>query len=210
MVTVEDDTVLSTLTGEEGNFKNLVEQLFGKLGLDLTWTMVKTFTLQEFLDKFAANPTTRSALDAWAKYYNLGGRFKPPKRKGETSAAVDDDAKRQRPSPTKPTGEKVALTEAKALHAWLLQHMQDNNKLLSNAHVLGDALELKFSLQHREEAMEKGTRLLEQMYSASTSGVKSRISYPIPVCSGMSGIGKTRFSTKRYEMIGPLYSMLLT
>lgn len=75
-MTVEDETDLITLTGENEEYKNLVEEFFT---WNLTWGDIKGVSRNEFLDSFCKDQAiaVRYHLLAWVKDYNLMDRFQP-------------------------------------------------------------------------------------------------------------------------------------
>jgi hypothetical protein len=99
-------------------------------------------------------------------------------------------------SPVKrPKGGNLNLSTDHAtdnLLGWLHSRMIDEVKLVSHPHLLDPSDELKYALQDRSEALETCKNLLITMFTASEGKVNSRAKYPIPVCSAMSGIGKSR------------------
>jgi len=74
--TVDDDTDLTTLVGENGRFKMLVESKFHTEVGNVTWEVAKAFSKEEFLDNYGSNnPGVRNMLVAWVAHYALGDRF---------------------------------------------------------------------------------------------------------------------------------------
>lgn len=74
---VDDDTDLTTLVGENGRFKMLVESKFQSEVGNLTWGEAQVFTKDEFLEEYGSgNPVIRNKLLAWIVCYSLGDRFK--------------------------------------------------------------------------------------------------------------------------------------
>eukprot|EP00732_Lithocolla_globosa_P002421 Lithocolla_globosa_v1_NODE_1577_length_2471_cov_446.691639.p1 type:complete len:745 gc:universal NODE_1577_length_2471_cov_446.691639:92-2326(+) len=99
-------------------------------------------------------------------------------------------------SPKQPTGEEVTL-EVTQLLKWLKKHMNEENKFLSRPHVL-EKKGLQVSLQGRKDAMNRAKELLKNLCDVQLARVTNQTSgfdrtkHRIPVCSGMSGLGKTR------------------
>ncbi|KAL3659398.1 hypothetical protein V7S43_015669 [Phytophthora oleae] len=69
--------------------------------------------------------------------------------------------------------------------------MTSKDEIGSYTHIL-DADSLQFQLVGREEAMETAADCFKRIIKASRSSGSDRTNRPIPVCSGISGLGKTR------------------
>jgi hypothetical protein len=105
-------------------------------------------------------------------------------------------------SPLKsPGGDSLNLNTHTELLTWLQDRMTDKTKLVSRPHLLAKRDELKYSLEDRSEALESGRELLSTIYKSSTDGDASRAKYPIPVCSAMSGIGKSRLLDEFVDLV---------
>jgi len=90
-----------------------------------------------------------------------------------------------------PTGKYLKLSSADALLAWLKDRMNDEAVLASGAHVLSPE-SMAFTLEGRQQAMKTIESCLKKIFESATKGRSDRRDYPFPVCSAMSGIGKTR------------------
>ena len=90
-----------------------------------------------------------------------------------------------------PKGQELKLSSADALWGWLNQHMADPAALNSGAHILSPE-SMEFTLEGRQQAMTTIENCLRKIFQSATNGKSDRRDYPFPVCSAMSGIGKTR------------------
>jgi hypothetical protein len=78
---VDDDTELTTLTGEHGKYRRLVEDLFQTEYGSATWGEVKLSTKDEFLDAYSSGKrAVRDKLAAWIRYNELEDRFEQAKQ----------------------------------------------------------------------------------------------------------------------------------
>ena len=94
-------------------------------------------------------------------------------------------------SPSKPPrGKSLDLSE-EALLEWLKARMQNKTSLVVRPNLLAGE-DLQYSLQSRGDAMNESAKRLKKIFESSTTGVRSRVKYAMPVCSAMSGIGKSR------------------
>lgn len=75
MADVTDETDLTTLVGENDEFKKLVESEFqsSEVG-NHTWGKAKVYTKDEFLNEYGSgrDPVVRNFLVAWIAHYRLG------------------------------------------------------------------------------------------------------------------------------------------
>ena len=198
---VDDETDLSTLVGDNGEFQRLVEAKFRTEFGNVTWQEAKVYTVDKFLDEYAAGSSgVRIKLMAWIAHYDLKERFKQPESSKRMKIHTGTDpmtpeivAQPKRLSPIKkPIGDTLDLSSGPVLLIWLRSHMNDTTKLVPQPYLLNPANELKYSLQDRNEAMKEGRELLSTIFQSSANKVTSRANFPIPVCSAMSGIGKSR------------------
>jgi hypothetical protein len=90
MASVDDETDLSTLTGENDKYRLLVEAKFQCEFGNVTWEAVQLMTKDEFLVEYGSGagnlPAVRTLLRAWMKHYELEARFKqspPSQQNGE-------------------------------------------------------------------------------------------------------------------------------
>ncbi|KAH9098871.1 hypothetical protein LEN26_016554, partial [Aphanomyces euteiches] len=83
------------------------------------------------------------------------------------------------------------VKNCKALVSFLESEMIQNDAILSSPHVLPQE-SLQFRLTGREEAIQSATKCYMTIIEASTTTAIDRTKRTIPVCSGMSGLGKTR------------------
>jgi hypothetical protein len=90
-----------------------------------------------------------------------------------------------------PTGKHLKLSSADALLAWLKERMNDEAVLASGANLLSPE-SMEFTLEGRQQAMNTIESCLKKLFESATKGKSDRRDYPFPVCSAMSGIGKTR------------------
>lgn len=96
------------------------------------------------------------------------------------------------PRPKKiPSGKHLKLSSADALLAWLKERMNDEAVLVSGANLLSPE-SMEFTLEGRQQAMKTIEKCLRKLFESATKGKSDRRDYPFPVCSAMSGIGKTR------------------
>eukprot|EP00980_Cylindrotheca_fusiformis_P017675 scaffold5540_cov96-Cylindrotheca_fusiformis.AAC.3 len=93
-IVVNDETDLSTLIGENGKFRKLVEAKFKSEFGNLTWRAARLSTMEEFLDRYSSNaPAVWDILRDWIAHYRLEGGFKAPERLQtvEAGAAIIPD-----------------------------------------------------------------------------------------------------------------------
>jgi hypothetical protein len=78
---VDDDTELTTLTGDHGKDRRLVEDLFQTEYGSATWGEVKLSTKDEFLDAYSSGKrAVRDKLAAWIRYNELEDLFEQAKQ----------------------------------------------------------------------------------------------------------------------------------
>jgi len=79
---VDDETVLSTLVGENGEFDALVQRCFRTGALNTTWGVAKHGTIDEFLNFFKdpTNPEVEYQLRMWINYYQLKHKIRAKQR----------------------------------------------------------------------------------------------------------------------------------
>ena len=74
---VDDETDLTTLVGENDKYRALIEAKFQSEYGNVTWGAAQLMTKDEFLDNYGSgNPAVRNLLMAWITHYALGDRFK--------------------------------------------------------------------------------------------------------------------------------------
>ena len=74
---VHDETDLSTLVGENGKFRLLVEAKFRSEYGNLTWRGAREWTMEEFLLRFGSNDAVvETLLKEWISSYGLEDGFK--------------------------------------------------------------------------------------------------------------------------------------
>jgi hypothetical protein len=98
------------------------------------------------------------------------------------------------PMSLKPSGAAADLSSATAVWSWMKRTLgvtQPN----SGKHIL-EAESLSYPLKGREEAVACVTEALVNLWQRQLSGFATtdRTKRPIPVCSGLSGMGKTRMA----------------
>ena len=104
-------------------------------------------------------------------------------------------------SPKKiPTGKHLKLSSADALLAWLKERMNDQAVLASGANLLSPE-SMEFTLEGCQQAMKTIESCLKNLFESATKGKSDRRDYPFPVCSAMSGIGKTRLLDERVKKL---------
>eukprot|EP00732_Lithocolla_globosa_P002410 Lithocolla_globosa_v1_NODE_1565_length_2482_cov_16.247631.p1 type:complete len:765 gc:universal NODE_1565_length_2482_cov_16.247631:2415-121(-) len=91
------------------------------------------------------------------------------------------------PSPEKPQGPEIDL-QVPALLQWLRTRMKQQ-KFVSRPHILQENSR-NISLQGRKDAVNTAVNALVKL--SAGHGTSDRTELRIPVCSGMSGLGKTR------------------
>ena len=102
--------------------------------------------------------------------------------------AMDVDDDQQLPSP-EPKGERIDL-DASSLLGFLERQMINPNRFHCVPHVIRSEC-LAIQLCGRDDALNKAAVCMEAISKPITS-VSDRINRKIPVCSGLSGLGKTR------------------
>ena len=115
---------------------------------------------------------------------NVSNRMVPAHPTASNSNTVDQLGPKKTP-----TGDRLDLKSAAALLAWLKERMDDPAQLVSGPNILSPE-SMMFTLEGREQAMDKIESCLQKIYVSSTRTSKSRDrnDYPFPVCSeGMSG-----------------------
>ncbi|KAG1705589.1 hypothetical protein DVH05_003276 [Phytophthora capsici] len=90
-----------------------------------------------------------------------------------------------------PVGPEVELSSCDALLAFLESEMISKDALVSRPHIL-EAESLEFRLSGREEAITTVMGCFSDIIKFSGTGGTDRTKRVIPVCSGISGLGKTR------------------
>lgn len=91
--------------------------------------------------------------------------------------------------PPRLAGPDVNVTSADDLLAFLEREMKDCDAISSSARLLGDE-SLRFSLTGRKEAVEAASSRYRNIINSAENHTSGAIE--IPVCSGISGMGKTR------------------
>lgn len=95
------------------------------------------------------------------------------------------------PSPEQPTGPVLQL-DANTLLKYLRTLMKDPKKFISEPHVLTPP-SLAVSLSCRDQAIQTANGAFKKLVQAQEGRPGSdRTKLKIPVCAGMSGLGKTR------------------
>jgi hypothetical protein len=80
MVSVDDKTDLSTLTGDNEQYRKLVERKFQSIDGNVTWEDAKSMTKDGFMNLYGANEPAAviNRLNGWIKHHELEAGFKPP------------------------------------------------------------------------------------------------------------------------------------
>ncbi|EGZ04335.1 hypothetical protein PHYSODRAFT_536652, partial [Phytophthora sojae] len=90
-----------------------------------------------------------------------------------------------------PKGRAVDTTSCDDLLAFLESEMANKQEIVVNRNILG-AESLQFRLVGREEAIKTAADCFNRIIEANRGTGSDRTHRPIPVCSGISGLGKTR------------------
>jgi hypothetical protein len=81
---IDEGTDLTSLVGENGLFKSLVENLFQTEYGSVKWGHARHLSKGEFLSNFSSHSTgVRSMLIAWARYYSLEDKFRQDNNSSE-------------------------------------------------------------------------------------------------------------------------------
>ena len=117
---MDDSTDLTTLTGEDNKFLELVENKFkSDGGRNLTWGVLRCSTLTQFFDDFGDSGMEKALLRAWVKYYKLEDGFeiareqfqwKTPTKRALQTLELDDAL-----SPNEAIGALLQLSAAQKL-----------------------------------------------------------------------------------------------
>jgi hypothetical protein len=83
----------------------------------------------------------------------------------------------------------VNMGSVDSIHGFLVSQMNDPNQFHCVPHVLGETSR-SFALSGRDEALKSAARAFKVL--SQSIGTTDRIQRKIPVCSGLSGLGKTR------------------
>jgi len=87
---VNDETDLTTLVGDNGKFRALVEAKFRSEFGNITWGDARVWTKDEFLDEYGSNSApARNLLKKWMAQYGLEAGFKVPPQDAEAHTADD-------------------------------------------------------------------------------------------------------------------------
>ncbi|KAK1930418.1 hypothetical protein P3T76_014089 [Phytophthora citrophthora] len=92
---------------------------------------------------------------------------------------------------TVPMGPVVNVSSCDDLLAFLESEMTNKEETMSNPHILS-AESLQFQLVGREDAIKAAANCFNRIIKAGRGIGSDRTDRPIPVCSGISGLGKTR------------------
>ncbi|KAF4146719.1 hypothetical protein GN958_ATG04098 [Phytophthora infestans] len=90
-----------------------------------------------------------------------------------------------------PMGPNVNLSSCEDLFAFLENDMINKEAIVSRPHILG-ADSLQFQLVGREKALMKTAKCFLNIIARSGTASTDRTEQVVPVCSGISGLGKTR------------------
>ncbi|TMW58955.1 hypothetical protein Poli38472_007100 [Pythium oligandrum] len=90
-----------------------------------------------------------------------------------------------------PIGPEVDLRSCERLLAFLEGDMTDKEAIVSRPHVLAQE-SLEFRLVGRKEAIDTASECFKNIIAHANSTATDRVKVAIPVCSGISGLGKTR------------------
>ncbi|KAF4028105.1 hypothetical protein GN244_ATG20237 [Phytophthora infestans] len=90
-----------------------------------------------------------------------------------------------------PMGPNVNLSSCEDLLAFLENDMINKEAIVSRPHILG-ADKLQFRLVGREKALMKAAKCFRNIIARSGTAGTDRTKQVVPVCSGISGLGKTR------------------
>ena len=90
-----------------------------------------------------------------------------------------------------PTGPEVDLRSCEHLLAFLESDMTNKAAIVSSPHILAQE-SLQFRLVGREAAMATASKCFKNIVAFAGSTASDRTRVAIPVCSGISGLGKTR------------------
>ncbi|KAE9347406.1 hypothetical protein PR003_g6953 [Phytophthora rubi] len=97
-----------------------------------------------------------------------------------TSVSVDE-----------PLGSEVDLDSCDDLLAFLESDMADKEAIISRPHILTDE-SLDFRLVGREQAIDTASECFNNIIKNAKNAALDRTQVAMPVCSGISGLGKTR------------------
>ncbi|KAI9985264.1 hypothetical protein PInf_004590 [Phytophthora infestans] len=90
-----------------------------------------------------------------------------------------------------PTGPEVDLRSCDHLLAFLESEMKNKAAIVSRPHILAQE-SLEFRLVGREQAIETASKCFKNIITHASRTASDRIKVAMPVCSGISGLGKTR------------------
>ncbi len=152
----------------------------------------EAFTVEDLLAKGELWAAVHAAAERANASITLGAFFDYCKR--ETQPPHVDVAEPQERSPEKPSGAETDLSSPEAVWAWLKKtfHVSQPD---SGPHILSKK-SMSFPLKGRDDAVAVATGALINLYAEQLPGnaTSDRTDRKIPVCSALSGMGKTRMA----------------